>query len=165
MIIFGANNFSCRFPLDKNNYFLVLRSFSEHFIEDKTANAEAKFETNFMQPNKKFRLSLHYSGIYSCLYDNGKQVHNFSAEGNLPKVYIRIETVASNFDDDEQKQVSFNESVHVFSINHWQRNQDEIETYWWNNTISDECIKINETKKLVEVTEFMSSHFPFAKIY
>ena len=138
---------------------------SEHFIEDKTANAEAKFETNFMQPNKKFRLSLHYSGISSYLYDNGKQVHKISAEGNVPKVYIRLETVASNFDDDEQKQVLFNESVHVFSINHWQRNQDEIETYWWNNTISDECIKMNETKKLVEVTAFMNSNFPYAKIY
>lgn len=50
--------------------------------------------------------------------------------------------------------------------------QDEVQTnsnskykfLWWKNTtISDECIKMAETKKPVEVTELINYHFPFTE--
>lgn len=95
----------------------------------------------------------------------------FSAKGDLQKVNLNLETVASNFDHDEQKQGLLYESVYSSQLiapnkAGWSSNQFIFKiqiSLMKKYTISDECIKMTETKKPVEVTELINYHFPFTE--
>ena len=45
-----------------------------------TQSAEKMYLINFTEHNKSFCLSLHYNGVNSCLFANGKEIHKFKAK-------------------------------------------------------------------------------------
>ena len=45
-----------------------------------TLSAEKVYSINFTEDNKRLCLSLHYNGVNSCLFVNGREIHQFKAK-------------------------------------------------------------------------------------
>ena len=56
-------------------------------FDNSTLTAEAIFPINFTQPNKRFVLSLHYSGSNSLLFVNAAKIYQFKAKNSERKYY------------------------------------------------------------------------------
>ena len=68
VIIFGADMSSSVQADNKDKEILILGEGLTQRLNDTTLTAEAKYSINFMQPNKRFVLSLYYNGINSFLF-------------------------------------------------------------------------------------------------
>ena len=56
-------------------------------FDNSTLTAEAIFSINFTQPNKRFVLSLHYSGSNSLLFVNAAKIYQVKAKNSERKYY------------------------------------------------------------------------------
>ena len=70
VIIFGADISSSAYIDNKGKDISVLGEGPTQRLDNSTLTAEAVFPINFTQPNKRFVLSLHYSGSNSLLFVN-----------------------------------------------------------------------------------------------
>ena len=80
VIIFGADMSSSINVDNKNKNILILCEGPTEGLGDTALTAEAKYPINFTQPNKRFVLSLHYSGSNSFLFVNATKVYQFKAK-------------------------------------------------------------------------------------
>ena len=79
-IIFAADLSSSTNANNKTRSILVLGKDFVQGIDNTTIYAEKMYSTNFTVKNKKFCLSLHYSGDNSYLFVNGREIINFKAK-------------------------------------------------------------------------------------
>ena len=70
-VILGAGMSSPAHIDNKNKDILILGKGPTQGLDDTTLTAVAKYSINFMQPRKRFVLSLHYNKSNSFLFVNG----------------------------------------------------------------------------------------------
>ena len=70
-VILGADMSSPAHIDNKNKDILILGKGPTQGLDDTTLKAVAKYSINFMQPRKRFVLSLHYNESNSFLFVNG----------------------------------------------------------------------------------------------
>ena len=73
VLIFGVHKSSLVHANNKAKNIYVMGDVFVQGINDTTLYAEKVYSQNFIQPSKKFVLSLHYNGDDSYLFVNGKQ--------------------------------------------------------------------------------------------
>ena len=79
-IIFGADmSWSAHIDSEFKD-ILVLGKGPKQGLEDTTLIAEAIYPINFMQPDKRFVLSLHYNGSNSFVFVNARNIHQLNAK-------------------------------------------------------------------------------------
>ena len=80
VLIFGADmSFSVHATNRANHIYLMGDVFTQG-IHDTMLYIEKKYFRNFIEPNVKFVLSLHYNGDDSYLFVNGRQELKFKAK-------------------------------------------------------------------------------------
>ena len=72
---------------NKTRSFLVLGRDFIQGIDGTTIYAEKMYSTNFTIANMTFCLSLHYNGVNSYLFVNGKEIINFKAKDSEIEPY------------------------------------------------------------------------------
>ena len=80
VIIFRADIGSSVHIDNKNNEILFIGERPRQGLDDTTLTAEAKYPINFIQPRKRFVLSLHYNGTSSFLFANATKIYQFKAK-------------------------------------------------------------------------------------
>ena len=80
VLIFGVHENSLVHANNKANNIYVMGDLFVQGINDTTLYAEKIYSQNFTAVNKKFVLSLHYNGVDSYLFVNGKQELKFKAK-------------------------------------------------------------------------------------
>ena len=78
-ITFGVDMRSSAHVDNKKKYILILGKGPTQGLDGTTLAAEKKYSINFTENNKKFCLSLHYSGANSYLFVNGTKINKFKA--------------------------------------------------------------------------------------
>ena len=87
VIIFGCDVSNSSHANNRANDILILgRSLVEE-LNGKTLYAEKMYSPNFTVTNKTFVLSLHYNGVNSYFFVNGKEVAKFKAKDSEIKPY------------------------------------------------------------------------------
>ena len=69
---------------------LILSEGRTHRLDDITITAEAIYLINLRQPNKRFKLSLHYNGSNSLLFANAMKTYQFREKDSNKKLYTRF---------------------------------------------------------------------------
>ena len=59
---------------NKNKDILILGQGPTQRLDDTTLTAEAIYSINFIRPNKRFVLSMHYNGSNSFLFVNATKI-------------------------------------------------------------------------------------------
>ena len=85
VIIVGADMKSSVHVDNKNKNILILGEGPTQLLDETTLTAEAKYPTNFTQPNKRFVLSLHYNGINSFLFVNATKIYQIKGKNSQIK--------------------------------------------------------------------------------
>ena len=80
VIIFGVHENSVIHSNNKTNNIYIMGDGFVQGIADTTLYSEKTYSQNFIQPSKKFLLSLHYNGDDSYLFVNGTQKLKFKAK-------------------------------------------------------------------------------------
>ena len=62
---------------NKGRDILILGERLTLGLDDTTLTAEAIYPINFIQPNKRFVLSLHYNGSSNFLFVNATKIYQF----------------------------------------------------------------------------------------
>ena len=65
---------------NKNQDILILCEGTTQGLDDTTLIAEAKHPTNFIQPSKRFLLSLHYNESKSFLFFKATKIYQFKGK-------------------------------------------------------------------------------------
>ena len=80
VLILGADMSFSTHKTNKANNIYVMGELFVQGIHDTTLYAEKKFYRNFIDPGKKFLLSLHYNGDNNYLFVSGRQELKFKAK-------------------------------------------------------------------------------------
>ena len=64
----------------KNKDVLILNEGPTQRLDDTTLTTEEKYPINFIQPRKRFVLSLYYNGSNSFLFLRGTKIYQFIAK-------------------------------------------------------------------------------------
>ena len=80
VLIFGVDMSFSIHRTNRANHIYVMGDGLTQGIHDTTLYVEKKYYRNFMQPNVKFVLSLHYNGNDSYLFVNGRQELKFKCK-------------------------------------------------------------------------------------
>ena len=86
-IVFGAHVTSPVHIDIKNKDILILSEGPTQGLNDTTLTADAKYPINFIQPRKRFVLSLHYDGSNNFLFANATKIYQFKAKDSKIKSY------------------------------------------------------------------------------
>ena len=65
---------------NKNKDILILGERPTQRLDDTTLTAEAKYPINFIQPRKRFVLSLHYNGSNNSLFVNFTKIYQLKSK-------------------------------------------------------------------------------------
>ena len=87
VFIFGADMSSSLHIDNKGKDFLILGEGTIQRLDDTTLTAKGIYPINFTQPNKRFALSLHYSGSNSFLFVNATKIDQFKARNSEIKEF------------------------------------------------------------------------------
>ena len=77
MVIFAADMSSSVHIDNKENYILILGEGPTQGLNDTTLTTELIYSIDFIQPNKRFVLSLHYNGSNSFLFIYATKIYQF----------------------------------------------------------------------------------------
>ena len=98
VIIFGVNTSNSSHSTSKTQNIYVLGKDFVQGINNTTIYAETIYKTNFTVQNKKFVLSLHYSGDNSYLFVNGSQELKFKSSVNyLDRNLLCVSNISSDW--------------------------------------------------------------------
>ena len=117
VIIFGADRSSSVHIDFKNKDILILGEGPTQVLDDTALTAEALSPVNFMQPNKRFVLSLHYNGSNSFLFGNAKKIYKFKAKDTKIKDYaLCLGNISKDFAINVMKKTGLKAIVNFFSV-------------------------------------------------
>ena len=77
-----------------------------------------KFSINFGNGNTKFCLSLHYNGDESYLHVIETEIYKSEAKDNISWHNLCLASISKNFTKDEQSEISLNDIVYDFLVDH-----------------------------------------------
>ena len=115
VVIFGVDISSSMHADNKNKHILILGAGPTQGLDDTTSTAEAKYPINFMQPNKRFVLSLHHNGSNSFLFVNATKIYQFKAKDSEIKDYaLYLGNISKDFTIDNMKKNRIKRKCKIF---------------------------------------------------
>ena len=122
VIIFGVDMSSSREIDNRKKDILILgkgpRNKNIQELEH-TLSAEKMYSINFTEHNKKFYLSLHYSGENSYLFVNGMEIHKFKAKHfEITATPFCLGNISKDWTVDNMKKTGLNRYVYDFSVDY-----------------------------------------------
>ena len=88
-------------------------------LDDTTSIAEAQYSVNFSRSNRKFCLSLHYTGGNSFLFVNATKLYEFKANDSEIKKYpLCLGIISKDFTAINMKKTGLNGYVYKFSVDY-----------------------------------------------
>ena len=86
-----------------------------------------KNSINFTEKNKRFCLSLHYSGANSYLFVNGKEIIKFKAkDSEIVASPLCLGNISKNWSTDNMEKTGLNGYVYKFNVDYRYLNPSEI---------------------------------------
>ena len=86
-------------------------------LDDTTLTAEAKYPINFIQPHKRFVLSLHCNESNSFLFANATKIYQFKAKSSEIKDYaLCLDNISKDFAINNMKEKGLGGVVKFFSV-------------------------------------------------
>ena len=77
------------------------------------------YPINFTVPKKRFCLSLHYNGVNSCLFVNGKEIIKFKAkESETVASPLCSGNISKDWQTDNMKKTGLNGYVYEFNVDY-----------------------------------------------
>ena len=104
----------------RKNNFLILGKGPTFGINGSFESKEKKFSINFSKANRKFYLSLHYNGVNSYLFVNGKEIFEFQADNknvNFPTQFC-LRSISNGFSAVESREVFLNGNACDFLVDY-----------------------------------------------
>ena len=85
------------------------------------------YSINFTATKKKFCLSLHYNGVNSYLFVNGREIYKFNAkDSEIVATPLCLGKISNNQSTDNMKKTGFNGHVYDFSLAYDATDVDDI---------------------------------------
>ena len=118
-IIFGVDmSFSKHVNNKANNIYVMGKDYIQK-INDTTIYAEKMFYRNFMDPGKKFILSLHYNGDDSYLFVNGTEELKFKTKTNqIINKNLCLGNLSRDWTKDQSTKTSLYGNIYDFAVNY-----------------------------------------------
>ena len=101
---------------NRKKFILILGPMQglEHIL-----TAEKRYSINFSKNQTKSCVSLHYNGVNSYLFVNGKEIHKFKAkDSEIVATLLCLGNISKDWSIDNKKKTGFNGYVYVFSVDH-----------------------------------------------
>ena len=77
------------------------------------------YSVTFTEHNKKFCLSLHYSGANSCLFVDAKEIHKSKAkDSEIGATPLCLGNISKDWSVDNMKKTGLNKYVYDFSVDY-----------------------------------------------
>ena len=84
-----------------------------------TFTGEKMYSVNFAKENTKFCLNLHYNGVNSYLFVNGKEIYKFTAKDSEINPYeLCSGNISGDWSIDNMKKTSLQDYVYNFSVDY-----------------------------------------------
>ena len=121
VLIFGVDmSFSVHATNRANNIYLMGTGLTQG-IHDTTMYAEKNFYRNFTDSGKKFMLSLHYNGVDSYLFVNGRQELKFKCKTDqLVKEKLCIGNLSDQWTTSESEKTGAYGKIYDFVVDYEQ---------------------------------------------
>ena len=117
VLIFGADMSFSRHSTNKANKINVMGENFVQGINDTKLYAEKKFYRNFTDPGKKIVLSLHYNGVESYLFVNGRQQLKFKCKTDqLVKKKLCSGNLSDQWTKSESKKTGLYGDIYDFVV-------------------------------------------------
>ena len=113
-IIFGADMTSSVHVDNKNKFILIPGERPTQQLEDTTLTAEAKYPINFIQPNKRLVLSLHYNRSNSFLFVNATKIYQTIVKNSEIKYLLCLGNISKYFTINNLKKGDYGRGVVIF---------------------------------------------------
>ena len=102
---------------NKNKDALILGEGPTQGLGDITLKAEAKYRIDFIQPRKKFALSLHYNRSNSFLFVDATKVYHLKAkDSEIKDQTLCLGNVSKGFTINNMKNTILKGSMNFFSV-------------------------------------------------
>ena len=99
----------------KEKHIFILGEGPTQGLDDTTLTAEAKYPINFIQPNKRFALCLHYQGSNSLLFVNVTKTYQFKAKNSEIEDYVlRLGNISKDFTSNNMKKTGLKGVANFF---------------------------------------------------
>ena len=119
VLIFGVHESSLVHANNKANNIYVMGDLFVQGINDTTLYAEKIYSQNFIQPSKKFVLSLHYNGKSSYLFVNGKQELQFKTKTTqIIQKNLCLGNLSNDWTKDESTKTSLCGNIYDFVVDY-----------------------------------------------
>ena len=119
VFIFEADMSFSRHSTNKANHNYAMGEDFVQGINDTTLYAENKFYRNFIDPGKKFVLSLHYNGDESYLFVNGRQELKFKSKTDqLVKEKLCLGNLSDKWTKSESEKTGLYGDIHDFVVDY-----------------------------------------------
>ena len=117
-IIFGADMTSTLHIDSKNKDILFLGEGITQGLDDTMLTGGSIYPINFIQPNKRFLLSLYYQGSNSFLFFNATKIYQFKAKDSEIKDYAMcLGNMSKDFTiSNTKKKTRFKVITNFFSV-------------------------------------------------
>ena len=100
---------------NEGNDILILAEGPTQGLDDTTLTTKAIYPFNFIQPNKRFVLSLPYNGSSSFLFVNATKIYQFRAKNSEIKDYAPcLGNISKDFTIDNMKKNRVKRSCKFF---------------------------------------------------
>ena len=119
VLIFGVDMSFSVHATNRANHIYLMGDGLTQGINDTTLYAEKKYFRNFIEPNVKFVLSLHYNSNDSYLFVNGRQELKFKAKmGQLVKEKLCIGNLSDQWTTSESEKTGLYGNIYDFVIDY-----------------------------------------------
>ena len=117
IINFGAYISSSVYVDNENKNILILGALAAQGFDDTILRAEAKYLISFTQPNKRFKLRLHYNENNSFLFVNATKLYQFKAKDSATNHYtLGLDNSSKDFTINIMKKTGFGGVVKFFFV-------------------------------------------------
>ena len=98
---------------------LILGKGPTQGLDSITLTAEKLYSINFTENNKKFRLTLYYTGANSYLFVNGTEIYKFKAkDSEIVATPLCLGNISKDFSVDNMKKTGLNGYAYDFSVDY-----------------------------------------------
>ena len=119
VIIFGVDESSVIHANNKTNNIYVMGDGIVQGINGTTLYAEQIYKHNFIVPNKKFVLSLHYNDDNSCLFVDGGEELKFKAKKDqILKEKLCLRNLSSDWTTNNSTKIGLYGNVYDFVVDY-----------------------------------------------
>ena len=118
---------SCIHVDNKGKEILILGKGPTQGLGEHSLTAEKMHSVNFTDNGDKYCLSLHYNGVNSYSFVNGKEIIKFEAkDSEIVAIPLCLGNISKDWSVDNMKKTGFNGYVYDFSVDYDATDVDDI---------------------------------------